>query len=110
MRVIIMLLASVLLLFPGCDASPEDSSSLRIIASSFPCYDAARAVTGGKAEVIVFDDGTTSVYRYIIYMDRDCKDFKKDEQVRVSRKDGSILVEAKVLGFQRGQLNARIWV
>lgn len=65
---------------------------------------------GGKAEVIVFDDGTTSVYRYIIYMDRDCKEFKKDEKVRVSRKDGSVLVEAKVLGFQRGQLNARIWV
>ena len=65
MRVIIMLLASVLLLFSGCDASQEvSSSSLRIIASSFPCYDAARAVTGGNAEVTMLLPAGSDTHSY----------------------------------------------
>lgn len=65
---------------------------------------------GGEAKVYVFDDGTTSVYRYIVYLDNDCKSFNYNDVVKLLDKDGNTIIIAKVLGFHRGQLNARLWV
>lgn len=65
---------------------------------------------GGEAKVYVFDDGTTSVYRYIVYLDNNCPNFKRNDVIKLINKDGTTLTTAKVLGFHRGQLNARLWV
>lgn len=65
---------------------------------------------GGEAKVYVFDDGTTSVYRYIVYLNNNCKNFKYNDVIKLFDKNGKEIIQAKVLGFQRGQLNAKLWV
>ena len=72
-----------------------------------PC----RAVQNGSANNVVFLGGVSKQYSYMIYLNKDCRNFSIGEKVRVFDKvDSTLLFEKEVLSFERGQLDAKIWV
>lgn len=64
----------------------------------------------GKPTEYAFDDGTTAVSHYIVYLDKDCKVFNRGDVIRLYDEKGELFTEKRVLEFSRGQLNARLWV
>jgi hypothetical protein len=76
-------------------------------AGEIPC----RAVQNGSAANVVFLGGVSKPYSYMIYLNKDCRNFTIGEKVCVFDKaDSTLLFEKEVLSFQRGQMDARIWV
>jgi len=74
-----------------------------------PC----RIEANGSGNQVVYLDGVARNYSYAIYLNQDCREFRRGEKVRLF---GLVDVELKgdkqfeVLGFFRNQLNARLWV
>lgn len=64
---------------------------------------------GGNSNEIKFEDGSLAVYSYTITLPRDCKDFVKGDRIRLLMLNGEEK-EFTVLGFQRYQLQCKIWV
>lgn len=64
--------------------------------------------SGGKANEIQFEDGKSFRYSYIVYMDKDVREFNIGEIVRISNRHMTKIFEVK--GFQRYQLQSKIWV
>lgn len=66
----------------------------------------------GSASQVFYVDGVARNYSAIVYLDRDCREFKKGETVLLFGLDGQIPNDKQfvVLSFVRGQLNARLWV
>ena len=59
MRAVLVMLLSLVLMCSCTDAAQESDDGLVIVASSFPCYDAARAVLGGtKGLTMLLPPGT----------------------------------------------------
>ena len=71
-----------------------------------------RIVPNGSAQQIRFDDGTSHIYSFAVYLNHDCRTFSVGEKVRLIGLDGEIPndKEFTVLGFFRNQLHARLWV
>lgn len=63
----------------------------------------------GSANEITFDDGTAHKYSYTVYLPVSCKDFSVGERVRI-RHLGNVEREYSVKGFQRWQLQCKLWV
>ena len=74
--------------------------------SDIPC----RAVQAGQASERMFEDGIVRKYSYTIYMDDDCPFFALGDKVRVRFSGSCWSRELEVLGFNRGQLHAKLWV
>lgn len=56
-------------------------------------------------------DGTVRKYAYVVYLDLDnSKDYLLGEHIRLFDQRGEMVAEKQVQGFERGQLNMRIWV
>lgn len=70
-----------------------------------PCH----AVAAGKANIITYADGSTATYSYTVgRLNPDIREFSVGDRVRVN-----ILGEVQefdVKGFQRYQLQSKIWV
>lgn len=65
--------------------------------------------SGGKANEIQFEDGSVHRYSYTLYLSNAVKRFEVGERIRVEFHDGRIR-EFEVLGFQRYQLQSKLWV
>lgn len=63
----------------------------------------------GRATEVKFDDGTTKVCSYVIYLDKCARDFSLDETVRVHLLGSGIKV-GKVKGFVRYQMQCKLWL
>lgn len=63
----------------------------------------------GKATEVKFEDGTTKVCSYVVYLDKDVRNFSLKEVVRVYLLDGSVKV-GRVKGFVRYQHQCKLWV
>lgn len=70
-----------------------------------PC----RYEANGKASAVAFEDGRTLVYEYMVYLNKNCREFSLGETIQLFNK-GQLIAEKKVKGFHRGQLNAKLWV
>lgn len=67
------------------------------------------AVPAGAANIIAYADGSTGHYSYVIgRLDRECREFKIGEDVKIII-DG-IERRFQVKGFHRFQLQSKIWV
>lgn len=56
-------------------------------------------------------DGTVRKYAYVVYLNLDnTKDYLLGEYIRLFDQRGVMVAQKQVLGFERGQLNARLWV
>lgn len=74
---------------------------------NIPC----RAKSNGRARAIVLPDGQSYVYSYIVYLDADVRDFPIGEFIRVQDEVGNIIInEKQVQGFNRGQLNSKLYL
>lgn len=71
-----------------------------------PC-DAVPA--SGKSNEIQFDDGAVHKYSYTVYMSNSVRHFKVGEHVRITLLNG-VVREFEVKGFQRYQLQSKLWV
>lgn len=76
-----------------------------------------RYETNGKALEMELPngDGTVRKYAYVVYLDlcldlNTVKDYLLGEHIRLFDQRGEMVAEKQVLGFERGQLNMRIWV
>lgn len=65
-------------------------------------------VPAGAENEITFEDGEIDKFSYTIYLPHDCRDFKRGERIRVRHFDKE--KEFLVKGFQRYQLQAKLWV
>ena len=72
------------------------------------CYECDIVPAGGSNNQITFGDGEVDYYSYTIYLPADCREFKRGEKIIVKRFD--IEKEYVVKGFQRYQLQSKIWV
>lgn len=63
----------------------------------------------GKATEIKFEDGTTKVCSFVVYLDNDVRNFSLKENVRIHLLDGSIKI-GRVKGFVRYQTYCKLWV
>lgn len=67
------------------------------------------AVGGGKATQITYEDGSVANYTYTIgRLPKDCREFKLGERVLLDMFGEK--KEYTVKGFQRYQLQSKIWV
>ncbi|MDD3404971.1 MAG: hypothetical protein PHH23_01715 [Paludibacteraceae bacterium] len=91
---------------PGHEAENGDYIGETIIyQGNMPC----RAVSNGKATSIALEDGTSFTYQYVVYLNQNCREFEIGEQVRI-RQGLRLIIDGRVQGFDRGQLNAKLWV
>lgn len=65
--------------------------------------------SGGKANQITFEDGSVHGYSYTIYLKPNVREFVVGEKVRITLY-GGIKKVFSVKGFQRYQLQAKLWV
>lgn len=73
---------------------------------NIPC-DAVPA--NGKSNEIQFEDGSIHKYSYTVYMSSNVRHFYIGEKVRISLL-GDKVREFEVKGFQRYQLQSKLWV
>ena len=59
-----VLLLALILLFASCTGEDNDDSGFRIVASDFPSYDAARAIAGNDAEIVMLLPPGTESHSY----------------------------------------------
>ena len=59
-----VLLLALMLLFASCTVEDNDDSGFRIVASDFPSYDAARAIAGNDAEIVMLLPPGTESHSY----------------------------------------------
>lgn len=64
----------------------------------------------GRAASYNLGDGRVSVYTYVIYLSANVESFAFGDTIELLDKDGNSVGEFTVLGFQRSQLNSKIWV
>lgn len=71
-----------------------------------------RIVPNGSASQVHYDDGEARNYSFTVYLNQDCREFKKGERVRLFGLDGLVPNDKdfEVVGFHRNQLNAQLWV
>lgn len=62
----------------------------------------------GTAREIQFEDGIVDTYSYTIYLPASCRDFKHGDEIVVRHYDKERHFTVK--GFQRYQLQCKIWV
>ncbi|WP_154328248.1 hypothetical protein [Sodaliphilus pleomorphus] len=62
----------------------------------------------GSANVIQFEDGVAESYSYTIYLPANSRKFKRGDKIVVTYFD--LQTEFIVKGFQRYQLQCKIWV
>lgn len=56
-------------------------------------------------------DGTARKYTYVVYLDlSNAKDYLLGEHIQLFDQRGAMVAQKQVLGFERGQLNIRLWV
>ncbi len=67
------------------------------------------AVPAGEESVIKYEDGTEAHYSYVVYTDKNCKEFQREDVIRIAFFDGSER-EFSVKGFHRYQHQCKIWV
>lgn len=65
--------------------------------------------SNGKANEIRFEDGSVHSYSYIIYLNSDVREFVIGDRVRLTLY-GGVKKVFSVKGFQRYQLQAKLWV
>lgn len=65
--------------------------------------------SNGKANEIKFEDGSIKSYSYVVYMDSNVREFVLGERVRITLYEG-IQKVFSVKGFQRYQLQSKLWV
>jgi len=63
----------------------------------------------GENPQIQIPDGSLTVYEYILHLDRNCREFLYGENVKVAINGGTERVY-KVIGFQRGQLQSKLYI
>ena len=63
----------------------------------------------GKAAEVKFDDGVTRVCSYVVYLERNVRDFSLGDLVRIHLLGGAVK-EGKVQGFLRYQMQCKLWV
>lgn len=63
----------------------------------------------GKSNEIQFDDGIVRRYSYIVYMSSSERHFSVGERVKITLLNG-VEREYEVKGFQRYQLQSKLWV
>lgn len=76
-------------------------------------YKRCDAVPSGSAETITLPDGTQCHYSYTIYLDKDSREFKTGEKVRISFFGNGTKDEKKefaVKGFHSYQHQCKMWV
>lgn len=73
---------------------------------SIPC-DAVPS--SGQAIEKAFEDGVTRSYSYVVYMSAGVSPFSIGDKIRINFTDGRV-VETDVKGFQRYQLQCKMWV
>lgn len=65
--------------------------------------------SNGQSSEREFEDGVTRSYSYVVYMKSDVKRFYVGEKVRITFLNG-VEREFDVKGFQRYQLQCKLWV
>lgn len=70
-----------------------------------PCH----ARPAGKANEIVYEDGTTKRYSYSVYLDRDKAYFSLGDRVRLYLGEAQVL-ELEVLGLFNYQTHCKLWL
>ena len=65
--------------------------------------------SSGKTNEIKFEDGSIHTYSYIVYLNHDVREFLLGEKVRLTLLGGQQRIFT-VKGFQRYQLQAKLWV
>lgn len=63
----------------------------------------------GMATEVKFEDGSTKVCSYVVYLDKNVRDFFLGELVRINLLGGAVKV-GKVKGFVRYQTQCKLWV
>lgn len=71
-----------------------------------PC-DAVPA--NGKSNEMQFEDGKVKKYSYVVYLDANVRNFSIGEIVRIRLLGGNVM-EFDVKGFQRWQMQCKLWV
>ena len=72
-------------------------------------YIGCDAVPAGEESVIKYEDGTEAHYSYVVYTDKNCKEFQREDVIRIAFFDGPER-EFSVKGFHRYQHQCKIWV
>lgn len=67
------------------------------------------AVPAGEEDVITYEDGTEAHYSYIIYTDKNCREFFRKDVIKIAF-NGCQAREFTVKGFHRYQHQCKIWV
>ena len=96
-------------LVEGLNTRNEDGDLIKGEDTWVENYIPCNIVPAGKANEITLPDGTVETYSYTIHTNTNCREFKCGERVRLHILGGEG-VEKKVKGFQRYQLQCKIWV
>ena len=73
------------------------------------CISCDAVPLNGKATEVKFEDGTTKVCSYVVYLDKNVREFFLGELVRIHLLGGAVKV-GKVKGFVRYQMQCKLWV
>lgn len=63
----------------------------------------------GKATEVKFDDGSTKICSYVVYLDKDVREFSFNEKIKIELLGGG-LKYGSVKGFVRYQMQCKLWV
>lgn len=63
----------------------------------------------GRATEVKFEDGSTKVCSYVVYLDKNVREFFLGETVKINLYGGAVKV-GKVKGFVRYQMQCKLWV
>lgn len=66
-------------------------------------------VSSGKANERTFEDGQRKTYSYTIYLDKNCQEYHIGDHVKLLLST-SEAYDFIVLGFERYQMQAKLWV
>ena len=73
------------------------------------CIQCDAVPLSGKATEVKFEDGTVKVCSYVVYLDKNVRDFNLGELVKIRLLGGNIKV-GRVKGFVRYQMQCKLWV
>lgn len=68
------------------------------------------AVPSGEENVLTYEDGTQAHYSYVVYTKKNCREFKRNDVIRIAFYGQKPGAEFTVKGFHRYQHQCKIWV
>lgn len=99
--------------FQDAQGYEDENGDFHAGTPSWIDYICCDAVPAGRASSIATPDGKEEIYSYVLYLPKECREFKLGERVRVSFFENGQSIDKKeftVKGFHAYQHQCKMWL